>query len=275
MSDNGLILILFFHIVILKALIHTLKSLSKHLWSEGCSFVWTGLTITCKDSVFFRVMEKTGVCSDTKDKESNIKALACFLLLNPDSCKDVSSFIEEYIWEFGVSVVLRIQSYFFKMKEKFLPWRNSGSQMPSSVAEQSTVWGEYGWSSLALRSRFIIFNAVTITRFRLSVVTYLGGTAVLSKGSWCFAEQKEIIYFHMLRWTWITKQQRKQCETNLVLHGLLDMMRTIMCYIYKQYSLISEWLLQLKSTFTSSSFLFSFLYCAVKLSMDMANNPAK
>lgn len=121
----------------------------------------------------------------------------------------------------------------------------------------------------------IIFNAVTIARFKLSVITYLGGTAVLRKGALCFVDQKEIIYFHMLRWTWITKQQRKQCETNLVLHGLLDMMRTIMCYIYKQYSLISEWWLQLKSTFTSSSFLFSFLYCAVKLSMDMANNPAK
>lgn len=54
---------------------------------------------------------------------------------------------------------------------------------------------------------------------------------MLSEGSLCFADQKEIIYFHTLRWTWITKQQRKQCETNLVLHGLLDMMRTLMCYI--------------------------------------------
>lgn len=67
----------------------------------------------------------------------------------------------------------------------------------------------------------------------LSVITYLGGTVQST-------DQREIIHFHMLKWTWITKQQRKQCETNLVLHGLLDMMRTIMCYIYKQYSLISE-----------------------------------
>jgi len=55
-------------------------------------------------------------------------------------------------------------------------------------------------SSLAVRSQVYNFQCShNCTYHNLSYNISVEGTAVLNKGSLCFADQKEIIYFRMLR----------------------------------------------------------------------------
>lgn len=86
-------------------------------------------------------MEKLGMSSDSKDEEANIKVLDYFLLLNPYSCKAFNSFTEEHVvlqWEFWLSMVLRIQSYFFN-DERTVSSMETQVSKSSSVAESSTA----------------------------------------------------------------------------------------------------------------------------------------